>query len=205
MTALLSALVGAAVTLRVKVFPLFTAICVLLRVIFVTGCLTVILHVAFTPLPSFAVAVMTADPLLIPLTTPVAVTVAILALPVFHVTALLSALVGAAVAFRVTVFPLFTAICVLLSVSFVTGCLTVILHVAFTPLPSFAVAVMTAVPLLIPLTSPALVTVATLVSELVQVTALFLAETGSASAFNVRVLSFMIEALVLLSIIFVTS
>ena len=134
--------------------------------------MTVILQVAFLPLPSLAVAVMVTVPFLMPLTIPVWVTAAIFLLLVVHLTDLLLAEAGAIVTLRVVVLPLIRVSFVLLIVSLVTGCLTVILQVAFFPLPSLAVAVMVTVPLAMPLTTPLAVTVAIFLLLVFQVTVL---------------------------------
>ena len=98
------ALEGATVTLSAAVFPAFTVSLVLLIVSLVTGCFTVILQVALTPLPSLAVAVIVAVPFARPLTTPFAVTVATFLLLVVHLTDLSFAVDGAAVALRDVVY-----------------------------------------------------------------------------------------------------
>ena len=141
-----------------------------------------------------------AVPFAIPLTTPFEVTVAIFLLLVVHVTALLLAEAGAAVALRVTVFPLRIDAEVLLSVILVTGCFTVILQNALTPLPSLAVAVIVAVPFAIPLTTPFASTVAIFLSLLVQLRALLPASSGVTVALMVTVFPTKIEALVLSSV-----
>ena len=66
---------------------------------------TVTLQVAFFLLPSFAVAVIVAVPALTPVTTPLEVTLAILLLEVFQVTALSVAFFGVTVALSVTFLP----------------------------------------------------------------------------------------------------
>ena len=70
---------------------------------------------------------------------------------------------------------------VLLRLILPTGTLTVILQVAFVPLPSFAVQVIVAVPLALKVTLPAEVTVATLVLLLLQVTSVDVASSAVAS------------------------
>ena len=160
-TVLLFALEGPTVAVSVAVFPLLSVKAVLFSVRLVTGCLTVTLQVAFFPLPSAAVAVIVAVPLLTPLTSPAEETVATELSLVVHFTVLLFASEGPAVADSVDVAPLLTVRDVLFSVRLVTGCLTVILHSANTPLPSLAAALMTAVPFAAAVTFPLLLTAAT--------------------------------------------
>ena len=148
-----------------------------------------------------AVAVIVAVPFAIPLTTPFASTVAIFLLLVVHVTALLLAEAGAAVALRVTVFPLRIDAEVLLSVILVTGCLTVILQDALTPLPSLAFAVIVAVPFAMPLTTPLASTVAIFWSLLVQLRSLLPASSGATVALMATVFPAKTTALVLSSVI----
>ena len=109
-------------------------------------------------------------PALIPFTTPLSDTAAILLSLVFHVTFLFVALLGDIVAFNVTVFPtatdlvplittLVTATEFLVSVFLLELALLDIttLYVSFFLEPSFAVAVIVTVPFLIPFTTPLLV------------------------------------------------
>ena len=201
---LLLALEGDTVTFRAAVFPLVTVSAVLLILSPVTGCFTVILQTAFFPLPSFAVAVIVAVPFLTAFTTPLEVTVATALLLVVHLTALLLALAGPAVAFSVKVFPLFRVREVLFRVILVTGCVTVTLQTAFTPLPSFAVAVIVAVPFATALMLPFESTVAALVLLLFQVTALLLALEGAAVAVRAKDLFLIRVREVLFKVSFVT-
>jgi hypothetical protein len=160
-TFLLFALEGPTVAVSVAVFLASIVSVVLFSFTLVTGCLTVTVQAAFFPLPSAAVAVIVAVPFLTPLTAPVEETVATELLLVVHFTFLLSALEGPTVAVSVAVAPLLTVRDVLFSVRLVTGCLTVILHSANTPLPSLAAALMTAVPFAAAVTFPLLLTAAT--------------------------------------------
>ena len=206
-TALLLALEGRTdLTLSAVFTPLFRIRLVFASVIFVTGTLTVTLQEAFTPLPSFAVAVIVAVPFATAFTLPCASTVAIFVLLLFQVTALLLASEGTIdLTFSAVFAPLFRIRLVFASVIFVTGTLTVTLQEAFTPLPSFAVAVIVAVPFATAFTLPCASTVAIFVLLLFQVTALLLASEGTtdltfravfAPLFRIR--------LVFASVIFVT-
>ena len=77
------------------------------NVIFLTlfGTLTVTLHFALTPLPSAAVAVISAVPFAIAVTVPFAFTVATLEFELLHVILLFAAFPGLTVAVRLAVWP----------------------------------------------------------------------------------------------------
>ena len=76
-----------------------------------------------------------------------------------------------------------------------------ILQEALTPLPSFAVALIVAVPFCNAFTFPFLSTAATFVLDEYHFTALFVAFDGVTTAFNVRVSPFFIPACVLFNVI----
>jgi len=128
---------------------------------------TVILQVAFFPLPSFAFTVIVAVPFPTVFTTPLEDTVATFLLLELQVTALLLALLGATAAFKVRELPFLRVADVLFSFMLFTGCLTVTLQVSFLFFPYFAV--ITAVPFFLAFTMPFEDTVATLFLLLVQV------------------------------------
>ena len=136
---------------------------------------------------------MVTVPAALAITFPLLLTVAIFVFEDFHVTALLVAVVGVTVAFNVRVsFGDMVAV-VLFKVTFVTfttGFVTVTLQVALTPLPSFAAQVMVAVPAALAVTSPLVLTVATLAFEVLQVTTLFVAFVGATVAVNFCVFPF---------------
>jgi hypothetical protein len=183
-TVLLLAAAGATVAFSVSDFP-FTSFAVLLLIeTLLISILTVILQVAFTPLPSLAVQMIVAVPFPLAVTFPALVTVATFVLLLFHVTVLLFAAAGATVAFSANVFPFTIENDDLFNVILVTGCLTVTLQAAFTPLPSLAVQVIVAVPFPLPTTLPVLVTVATFVLLLFHVTAVEVASAGATVAFS---------------------
>ena len=71
------------------------------------GELTMTLHTALTPLPSAALAVITAEPALTPFTFPLELTVTIFELDEDHLSVLLPAPDGLTVALMVAVLPLF--------------------------------------------------------------------------------------------------
>ena len=160
-TALFVAFVGATVAFKVVVAPLLVNVAVVLsNVIFVTfmtsGCIsTVTVHVAFTSLSSSAVAVIIAVPSATAVTFPFWSIFAISLLLDVHFTSLIVALSGITVAVRVVVAPLdvkvtaslFKVILVtFINVVSVYCISTVTMHFAFTPLPSCAVAIISAVP-----------------------------------------------------------
>ena len=157
----------------------------------VTGALavTVIVCVAAAMLPSVAFAVITALPTALPVTLPAVSIVAIVGLLLDHVTVLLSALTGAAVAASVIVLPTCTAVKPLIVME-TTGCVTVISLLPTISLPSVAVALIVAVPAATPVTTPLVLTVATAVFSLDQVTVFVVAPVGVIVAVSVTVLPF---------------
>ena len=181
-TFLLFAFEGLTEALSNRLSPVFMDTLVLFRLIPVTGWTTVMEHAAFFPLPSFATAVMVAVPLPTAFTWPVELTVTTLVLLLFHVRPLLFALKGLTEALSDSVFPVFMDSLVLFRLMPVTGCVTVIVQELLFPLPSFAVAVMDAVPFPTARTVPLESTVATLVLLLLQVTLLLLASHGLTTA-----------------------
>lgn len=82
---------------------------------------TVTLHVAFAPLPSFAVQVMVAVPAPTALSLPFLSTVATFVLLDFQLTDLLAALEGETVALKVPDFPTFQLIAEVFSLMLLTG------------------------------------------------------------------------------------
>ena len=100
-TALLLALLGLTVTVKVSLPPTFMLVPVLFNEIPVTGWDTVTLQVALFPLPSLAVAVIVAVPGPTAVTLPFESTVATDVLEDFHVNVLLVALSGLTVAVKV--------------------------------------------------------------------------------------------------------
>jgi hypothetical protein len=145
-------------------------------VAFITG--TVTLQVAFLPLPSFALHVMVAVPVPTAVTFPLESTVATLLSLEVQLTFLLVAVDGFTVFVSVKEFPFISDNAVTFRLTLVTGFVTVTLHVAFLPLPSFALHVMVAVPAPTAVTVPDEFTVATLLSLDVQLTLLFVAVVG---------------------------
>ena len=120
---------------------------------------TVILQVAFFPLPSFTFTVIVAVPFPTAFTTPFEDTVATFLLLELQVTALLLALLGEIVAFKVRDFPFLSVADVLFSFMLFTGCLTVTLQINFF-FPYLAV--ITVFPFFLAFTTPLEETVATL-------------------------------------------
>ena len=120
-TALLVALLGLTVTVKVSLAPAFKLKLVLFRVIPVTDWLTVTLQLALLPLPSFAVALIVAVPGPTAVTFPLESTVATAVLEDFQVTVLLLALLGLTVTVKVSVAPTFIFNVVLFNVIPVTG------------------------------------------------------------------------------------
>ena len=130
-------------------------------------------------LPSVDDTVIVAEPTPVAVTTPVEETVATFVLELLHLTFLFVALVGVIVAVRVFVSPTVSVEERLLRLIELTMTLaTLTVHVALTPLPSFADTVITAVPTDNALTSPEEETVATDVLELVHVTSFDVASLG---------------------------
>ena len=133
-------------------------------------------------MPLAVLTVIFALPGLMALTTPFLDTVATFLLLLVQVRAVL-ALVGVSVAFSVSFLPTFKVAFFLLRVTFVGAAGTVILQVAFLPLA--VVTVMMAVPFFSALTTPFLLTLATLLLLLVQVRVVLALE-GFTVAFRVR-------------------
>ena len=125
--------------------------------------MTVTSQVALRLLPSAVEAVIVAVPPPLAVTKPLLLTVATLVLLDFHVTFLLLVLLGVTVAVSCSVSPLFIVAEVLFSEIPVANWFTVIAHEALRLLPSRVVAVIVAVPQLLAVTKPPLLTVATLV------------------------------------------
>ncbi|EET62450.1 hypothetical protein BRYFOR_05485 [Marvinbryantia formatexigens DSM 14469] len=153
------------------------------------GIFTVILHEAVFFEPSFVAAVMVAVPLPLAVTFPLLSTAATFVLELFQETFLLVVPEGENDVVSCRELPadvrvaedLFREI----FFAFTTGSFTVILQEAFFFEPSFAVAVMVAVPLPTAFTFPLLLTVATFVLELFQVTDRLFALEGDTDAFSV--------------------
>ena len=181
-TSLISAFVGWTVAVRVNVFFTFTVLALHLIVTPVTIFLTTVtLQAAFFPLPSAAVAVIVAVPFPMALTFPLESTVATFVLLLVHITFLISAFVGLTVTDRVCVFPTCIVRLLLFSVTLDTdffGVTTVTVQVAFSPLPSAAVALIIAVPFPLAVTFPLELTVATALLLVVHFTVLLSASEG---------------------------
>ena len=197
-TVLSVASLGLTVAVRVTVSPTFREADVLLRVTLVTGVgITVIEQVAvFSP----AFAVIVAVPNFLAVTTPLE-TVAIVASDVVQITVLSVASLGLTVALRVTVSPTFREAKVLLMVTLVTGVATTVIEQVAVLSPALAVIV--AVPNFLAVTTP-LETVATVASDVVQVTVLSVASLGLTVALRVTVSPTFREADVLLRVTLVT-
>ena len=201
------------------VLPSSSARVVLSSVIFATSTLgvglrsfTVTLHSACTPLPSFAVAVIIASPACFAVTWPLASTSATAGLSLAQVRSLSVASAGATVGTSVAVLPSSSARVVLSSVILVTstlgvglGSVTVTLHSACTPLPSFALAVIIASPACFAVTWPFSSTAATAGLSLAQVRPLSVASAGATVATNTAVLPSSSSRVGLSSVIFATS
>ncbi len=145
---------------------------------------------AFTPLPSFAVAVIFALPAALQVAFPADVIVTTVVLELFQVTALeapdgfgLMVYVYDLPTVPVRVFPLAVfPLGVMIDIDVIFGRTHFNVKYAVTPLPSFAVAVIFALPAALQVAFPADVTAATVVFELFQVTAL-----DAAAGFGVMV------------------
>jgi len=186
-TVLLVAFEGLTVAVRVDVLPTFKVIELLLRLTPVTGTVTVTVQVAVLLL-SAVVTVIVAVPALTAVTTPSDDTVATLLLLVVQVTALFVAFEGLIVAVRVSLPLTCMSSVVLLSETLLTWTLlTVTVQVAVRP-PSTVLTVMTAVPALKPVTSPAELTLATDSLAVDHITAGFVADDGATVALSVEVL-----------------
>ena len=118
-------------------------------------------------------------------TTPFAETVAIFLLLDVQLNVLLVADAGATVAVRVLLLPSVIVSVATESLIEVTGCFTVILHLAYLPLPSLAFAVIYTVPTLTAFTTPFEETVAILLFDDDHRIPLYVAFFGAIEAFNV--------------------
>ena len=156
-----------------------------LRRIPVTCAVTLTVHLATYP-PSLVCAEIIAAPFPTAVTRPFALTFAALVLLDVHVMLLLLALLGDTVASRRYSSPLFRLSEVLFSLTPVTSTFftTVTLHFAMKP-PSTVTAIITAEPAETPVTTPSVVTVATLVLLEVQLTLLSVAVLGTTVAVSV--------------------
>ncbi len=147
---------------------------------------TLTLHFADFPLPSAAMADIVAVPLEIPETVPFWLTVAIVSSDEDQTTLLSLASSGRTEDTEIVDdSPSLKVKDVLSRVMLVTYCWTSTSQVPEAPLPSFAVAVIMAVPLATPLTTPDVETVATEVLELDQVYDIFVAVSGWTVAVSV--------------------
>ena len=144
---------------------------------------------------------MVAVPIFLAVTTPLE-TVATVASEVVQVTVLSVASLGLTVALRVTVSPTFSEALLLSSVIDETSVGTTIIEQVAVLSPAFAVIV--AVPIFLAVTTP-LETVATVASEVVQVTVLSVASSGPTVAERVTVSPTPRDALLLSSVIEETS
>ena len=144
---------------------------------------TVTVHDVLSPL--FVVAVIVTIPGAIPLTLPLASTVAIAGLLLAHVTVLKSVFLGEIVALSEAFLPAFTVSAAFESLTAVgkTG-ETLTIQLAAAPLPSRAVQVITAIPPALPVTTPELETVAIFLLLDVHCTFLLLAVTGAMAMVN---------------------
>jgi hypothetical protein len=142
--------------------------------------------------------IIIAVPTLCAVTTP-STTVATVSSELVHANSLLVVLSGIIFAVNVTLSVALRVTAVLSNVKLsATVRSTVILHTALTLLPSVDFAVIFAVPTLCAVTTPLLDTLATLASELLQVTFLFVAVLGDTLAVNVKVsLAFNVAAVLL--------
>ena len=145
-TSVLLAVASVAVAVIVLVSPKHRETVVSLRTISVTCCLTVTSHVDFVPYPSEAVQVIVQVPCPFAVIIPFEETVAMLLSEEDHVTFVLFAFVGVAVAVIVLVAPTHREAVVSLRAISVTCCLTITSHVVFVPYPSAAVQVIVQVP-----------------------------------------------------------
>ena len=206
-TALFVAFDGKTVALILLVSPTSNVALFLLNVIDCTLIgETVTLTVAFFP-PSFVVAVIVAVPTPSATIVPSPVTVATLVLLLVQVTALFVTFDGLTVAVIFSVAPINKLTLVFdtsMPVTLTVGFTTVTVAEALFP-PSFVVAVIVAVPTPFAVIVPVLVTVATLVLLLFQVTALFDAAFGETIASNFSVLPVLIVVLVFDSFTLVTA
>ena len=185
------ALTGATVAVNVRVPPTFNEVVGRqLPMVTLVGTIgaTVITHV-FVLLPSWVVTVIVAEPTPTAVTTPVVLTVATLVLLLDHVTFWFVALAGATVAVNVRVPPTFNEVVGRqLPIVTLVGTIgaTVITHVLVL-LPSTVVAVIVAVPTPTAVTTPVVLTVATLMLLLDHVTFWLVALAGATVAVNARV------------------
>ena len=130
------------------------------NVMLLTGCVTTTLTVAFLSVPSFAVAVIVAVPTFLAVIFPFEVTVATFVLLDLKVTPFTVGFEGVSVAFTVLLWLGARLIVLALSLTFVTGVPTLIVHTAFLLVP-FALTVILAVPFFFAFTVPFASTVAT--------------------------------------------
>ena len=170
----------------------------------VTCCFTVTLHVDLVPYPSAAVQVIVQVPLPFAIICPFEETVATLELEELQLTAVLLAVVGVVFAVRVFVSPTHSVAEEDDRVIDATGCLTVIEHSDFVPYPSTAVQVIVQVPLPFAVITPFEETVATLLSEEAQLTAVLFTVVGVIVAVRVFVSPTQSEVVTSLSAIDVT-
>ena len=191
--ALFVAFTGVTVAIKLYVAPTASSsvsAVKLTAVTLTTGAMVLVNVQVAVLLPSAVVAVIIAVPAFTAVTFPVLSTVAIALLEVVQFTALFVAFDGATVADKLYVPPTNNAFIVevkLTDVTLTTGAsATVTVQVAVL-LPSAVVAVIIAVPALIAVTFPVLSTAAIALSEVVQVTALFVAFAGAIVADKVSV------------------
>ena len=163
------------------------------------------LQLALKLVPSVVVAVMVAVPRLLAVTRPSLFTIATLVLLELQVTAELLTLLGDTVAVNRSVSPLLIVAEVLFSEMPVASCVTVTLQFALKLVPSVVVTVMVAVPRLLAVTRPLLLTVATLVLLELQVTVELLALYGDTVAVNCSVSPLLMVAVVLFNVMPVAS
>ena len=153
--------------------------------ILVACCITVTSQIEEVPYPSAAVQVIVQVPSPFAVITPSEETEATLLSEEDHVTDILPAVVGVAVAVIVLVSPTHREAVVSLKAISVTGCFTVTSHMFFVPYPSAAVQVIVQVPLPFAVITPFEETVATLLSEEDQLTDVLFAVVGVAVAVSV--------------------
>ena len=154
----------------------------------VTAFCTVTVQVAVLFVPSEVFAVIVAVPVDLAVTTPLVLTVATLVLLLVHVTVLLLVSLGVTVATNVSVVPASRVVDDLFKEIPVANLLTVTVHVAFLLVLPVAVAVIVTVPTALGVTTPSVLTVATLVLLLDHVTPVFEAFDGVIVATRVSVL-----------------
>jgi hypothetical protein len=212
-TALLVALDGAIVAVKVSLFPTRRLVDALFKVTPVTDTvplppLEMLTEQVAVLLPSAVLTVIIALPVETALTWPLADTVATAVLLLLHNTYWFVALAGATVAVKVSEPPTVSESAALFKETPVTGTLVPLLvtltaQVAILP-PSTVVAVIAVLPALMPITTP-FVTIATSGTLLLHVTSLFVAFAGETVAFKVSKPPTAIEAVVLLRLTPVTA